>query len=40
MYNKKVLIDSLKKLGSAKAPTKKPDIIYELGIDLLKNFKF
>ena len=29
MYNKKVLIDSLKKLGSAKAPTKKPDIIYE-----------
>jgi hypothetical protein len=29
MYNKKVLIDSLKKLGSAKAPTKKPNIIYE-----------
>jgi hypothetical protein len=27
MYNKKVLIDSLKKLGSAKAPTQKKDII-------------
>jgi hypothetical protein len=27
MYNKKVLIESLKKLGSAKAPTQKKDII-------------
>jgi hypothetical protein len=27
MYNKKVLIDSLKKLGSAKAPTQKKDVI-------------
>lgn len=29
MYNKKVLIDSLKKLGSAKAPTQKKDIIID-----------
>ena len=28
MYNKKVLIDSLKNLGSAKAPTKQKDNIY------------
>jgi len=30
MYNKKVLIDSLKKLGSAKAPAQKKDIIVDL----------
>lgn len=29
MYNKKVLIDSLKKLGSAKAPTQKKDMIID-----------
>jgi hypothetical protein len=29
MYNKKVLIDSLKKLGSAKAPTQKKDMIVD-----------
>ena len=30
MYNKKVLIDSLKNLGSAKAPTKKKDVVVGL----------
>ena len=29
MYNKKALTDIVKNLGSAKAPTKKPDIIYD-----------
>jgi hypothetical protein len=29
MYNKKVLIDSLKKLGSAKAPSQKKDVIVD-----------
>jgi hypothetical protein len=29
MYNKKTLTDIVKNLGSAKAPTKKPDIIYD-----------
>lgn len=31
MYNKKVLIDSLKSLGNAKAPTKKPDVVVNVG---------
>lgn len=29
MYNKKVLIDSLKNLGSAKAPVKRQDVLVD-----------